>query len=82
MFAVSAVCIMADLNENDIYYDPLPLYHSAGGMVGVGQSILFGIPVVLRKKFSASNFWNDCRKYNCTVTILPLKAFNLHFNFW
>ncbi|XP_018568291.1 long-chain fatty acid transport protein 4-like [Anoplophora glabripennis] len=67
MFAVSAVYTMANLNGNDIYYDPLPLYHSAGGMVGVGQSIMFGIPVVLRKKFSASNFWNDCKKYNCTV---------------
>uniref|UniRef100_A0AAQ6AE11 long-chain-fatty-acid--CoA ligase n=1 Tax=Amphiprion ocellaris TaxID=80972 RepID=A0AAQ6AE11_AMPOC len=26
-----------------------------------------GITVVLRRKFSASNFWNDCRKYNVTV---------------
>ncbi|XP_076594382.1 long-chain fatty acid transport protein 2-like isoform X2 [Chaetodon auriga] len=26
-----------------------------------------GITVVLRKKFSASSFWNDCRKYNVTV---------------
>ena len=22
--------------------------------------------MVIRKKFSASNFWNDCIKYNCT----------------
>uniref|UniRef100_A0A8D3EEV6 long-chain-fatty-acid--CoA ligase n=1 Tax=Scophthalmus maximus TaxID=52904 RepID=A0A8D3EEV6_SCOMX len=26
-----------------------------------------GITVVLRRKFSASQFWNDCRKYNVTV---------------
>ena len=26
-----------------------------------------GITVVLKRKFSASNFWNDCRKYNVTV---------------
>ncbi|XP_037546291.1 very long-chain acyl-CoA synthetase-like isoform X2 [Nematolebias whitei] len=26
-----------------------------------------GCTVVLRRKFSASNFWNDCRKYNVTV---------------
>lgn len=29
--------------------------------------ILFGCTIVLRKKFSASNFWSDCIKYNCTV---------------
>ena len=28
---------------------------------------LLGITVVLRRKFSASNFWNDCRKYKVTV---------------
>ncbi|XP_067352071.1 long-chain fatty acid transport protein 2-like isoform X2 [Channa argus] len=26
-----------------------------------------GITVILRRKFSASHFWNDCRKYNVTV---------------
>ncbi|XP_041791283.1 very long-chain acyl-CoA synthetase-like isoform X2 [Chelmon rostratus] len=26
-----------------------------------------GTTVVLRRKFSASHFWNDCRKYNVTV---------------
>lgn len=28
---------------------------------------LIGATCVLRKKFSASQFWNDCRKYNVTV---------------
>lgn len=67
IFTATGVHYMTDLNENDIYYNPLPLYHSAGGMVGVGQGIMFGITVVLRRKFSASNFWNDCKKYKCTV---------------
>lgn len=26
-----------------------------------------GITIALRRKFSASQFWNDCRKYNITV---------------
>ncbi|KAJ8925470.1 hypothetical protein NQ315_009304 [Exocentrus adspersus] len=67
MFTVAGAYIMTNLNENDIYYNPLPLYHSAGGMVGVGQTILFGVTVVIRKKFSASSFWSDCKKYKCTV---------------
>lgn len=61
------VHFMTNLQLDDIVYDPLPLYHSAGGMVGVGQMLLRGITVVLRKKFSATNFWIDCNKYNCTV---------------
>lgn len=42
------------------------LLFSAGGMLGVGIVLLFGITMALRKKFSASNFWTDCIKYNCT----------------
>ena len=40
---------------------------SAGNIVGVGQCLIYGLTVVLRKKFSASRFWEDCVKYNCTV---------------
>lgn len=40
---------------------------STGNIVGVGQCIIHGMTVVIRKKFSASRFWDDCAKYNCTV---------------
>ncbi|XP_023324091.1 long-chain fatty acid transport protein 4 [Eurytemora carolleeae] len=48
-----------------VFYDPLPLYHSAGGVVGIGLMMCFGATVVLRQKFSVRNFWKDCIKYNC-----------------
>uniref|UniRef100_A0A9L0SZB9 Long-chain-fatty-acid--CoA ligase n=1 Tax=Equus caballus TaxID=9796 RepID=A0A9L0SZB9_HORSE len=51
----------------DVLYDCLPLYHSAGNIIGVGQCLLYGLTVVLRKKFSASRFWDDCVQYDCTV---------------
>lgn len=35
--------------------------------MGVGQCLIHGITVVVKKKFSASRFWEDCIKYNCTV---------------
>lgn len=35
--------------------------------MGIGQCLLQGMTVVIRKKFSASHFWEDCVKYNCTV---------------
>ncbi|CAI5794436.1 long-chain fatty acid transport protein 4 [Podarcis lilfordi] len=55
------------MRQDDVVYDCLPLYHAAGNIVGVGQCVLHGMTVVIRKKFSASNFWEDCVKYNCTI---------------
>ncbi|XP_069741766.1 long-chain fatty acid transport protein 4 isoform X2 [Narcine bancroftii] len=52
---------------DDIVYDCLPLYHSAGNIVGIGQCLLHGLTVVIRRKFSASRFWDDCIKYRCTI---------------
>ncbi|XP_040893349.1 very long-chain acyl-CoA synthetase-like [Toxotes jaculatrix] len=58
---------IAGVRSDDIIYIYLPLYHSAGFLMGLCGAIEKGITVVLRRKFSASNFWNDCRKYNVTV---------------
>ncbi|MCJ8746055.1 hypothetical protein PDJAM_G00137460 [Pangasius djambal] len=55
------------MRPDDILYDCLPLYHSAGNIIGVGQCLINGLTVVVKKKFSASRFWEDCIKYNCTV---------------
>uniref|UniRef100_A0A8C7ZJV6 Arachidonate--CoA ligase n=1 Tax=Oryzias sinensis TaxID=183150 RepID=A0A8C7ZJV6_9TELE len=55
------------MTSEDVVYDCLPLYHSAGNIVGVGQCVIHGMTVVIRKKFSASRFWDDCVKYNCTI---------------
>ena len=56
---------MGDVSD-PIFYDPLPLYHSAGGIVGIGLMMVFGVTVVIRKKFSVRNFWKDCCRYDCT----------------
>ncbi|MFH4976784.1 hypothetical protein AB6A40_003493 [Gnathostoma spinigerum] len=56
------------IRSDDRIYISLPLYHTAGGIIGVGQVILNGCSAVIRKKFSASNFWKDCFKHNCTVS--------------
>ncbi|KAJ8345314.1 hypothetical protein SKAU_G00295070 [Synaphobranchus kaupii] len=55
------------MRHDDIIYDCLPLYHSAGNIMGVGQCLINGLTVVVKKKFSASRFWEDCIKHNCTV---------------
>lgn len=43
------------------------LFLSPGNIMGVGQCLMHGLTVVVKKKFSASRFWEDCIKYNCTV---------------
>ena len=59
----------ARLNSSDILYDPLPLHHTAGGVLGAGQCLTQGCTVVLKKKFSARSYWKDAVKHGCTVSI-------------
>ena len=84
MLISCGVNAMLGLRSTDRIYDALPLYHTAGGVVGAGQALLRGIPVVLRRRFSASKFWPDCVHYECTVSILFVffcKTFTLLQNF-
>lgn len=48
-------------------------------MLGGGQAFCFGVCMVVKKKFSASNFWKDCIKYKVTVrkTLGYLDTFRL-----
>jgi len=72
---------MFGVRTNDIQYTPLPLYHTAGGMLGVGQALIYGTTVVIRKKFSASAFWKDCIKYRVTVNIfINFSMKTIYFN--
>ncbi|NWH09452.1 MAG: long-chain-acyl-CoA synthetase [Alphaproteobacteria bacterium] len=54
-------------NEKDRVYVALPLYHSAGGICAVGMAFSGGGTIVLRRKFSASHFWEDCARYKPTI---------------
>lgn len=65
---VVATVHMLGLKSTDRLYNSLPLYHTAGGVVGTGAALVDGIPSVLRSKFSASNYWTDCLKFECTVS--------------
>ncbi|CAL4059398.1 unnamed protein product, partial [Meganyctiphanes norvegica] len=67
LFFCGGVYRMAGLSANEVIYDPLPLYHTAGGMLGVGQVLVFGATTAIRAKFSASNYWKDCQKYDATA---------------
>jgi len=55
------------LCDTDVVYNCLPLYHASGGLIFIAPMAFNGCTVIIRKKFSASNFISDCIKYNVTV---------------
>ncbi|KAG8575570.1 hypothetical protein GDO81_009601 [Engystomops pustulosus] len=67
IIAASGLFELCHVRPRDVVYITLPLYHSSAMLIGVHGTILKGATIVLRKKFSASQFWDDCRKYNVTV---------------
>lgn len=52
--------------KSDILYTPLPLFHGNALWMTFTQGMHRGAKVVLSRKFSATNFWNEVRKYNVT----------------
>ncbi len=58
---------LADIQASDRMYNCLPLYHSVGGIVAVGSILVRGGSVVIAEKFSASRFWADIVKWECTI---------------
>ena len=53
----------------DKVFNVLPLYHSTGGLVGVGPAFLNGGRLILRRKFSASSFWKDVNATGATLFV-------------
>ena len=56
-----------DLASVDVHYCALPLYHSAGGVMQVSGVLFAGAALALRRRFSASRFWDDVRKFDATA---------------
>lgn len=55
------------LKPEDVFYCTLPLYHGTGLVVCWGATLAGGSAFALRRKFSASAFWDDVRHYNATT---------------
>jgi len=58
---------MMDTGPADRMYNCLPLYHSIGGVVAIGAVLVNGGSTVIKEKFSASQFWDDVTKWDCTL---------------
>jgi fatty-acyl-CoA synthase len=58
---------LMDIQPTDRLYDCLPMCHSAGGVAAIGAALVGGASVVVAEKFSASRFWDDIVRWECTI---------------
>uniref|UniRef100_A0A9J8CJG4 long-chain-fatty-acid--CoA ligase n=1 Tax=Cyprinus carpio carpio TaxID=630221 RepID=A0A9J8CJG4_CYPCA len=63
LLAALAVLASNGVTDSDVIYVTLPLYHTAGFLF----LSFSGSTIILRRKFSASQFWDECRAHNVTV---------------
>jgi len=56
-----------NVKRTDRIYNVLPLYHSAGGVCAVGMGLLTGGSVVIKRKLSVHEFWDDVHRYDATI---------------
>jgi len=54
------------LQRTDVHYCALPLYHSAGGAMVISAVQAAGASVAIRRRFSASRFWDEIRECDAT----------------
>src|SRR5579872_7235370 len=58
---------LMDTQAGDRLYNCLPLCHSVGGVAATGAALVAGASVAIAEKFSASRFWGDVRRWDCTI---------------
>jgi fatty-acyl-CoA synthase len=58
---------LMDIRPTDRTFNCLPLYHSVGGVVASGATLVAGGAVVIRPRFSVADFWRDVRDEHCTL---------------
>lgn len=64
--AMLAFSRVMEATGNDRIYNCLPMYHTSGGVLAIGASLVAGGSTFIREKFSASEFWDDVVDNGCT----------------
>ncbi len=52
--------------EDDVLYTGLPFFHGNAQGITIGPAILADAKAVIVERFSASELWEDCRRWECT----------------
>lgn len=58
-----------EASHNERILLTLPLYHATGGMCGVGTAMNAGACIILRRKFSATHFWQEAIDNDATMLV-------------
>jgi len=58
---------IVDSTAKDRVYVVLPLYHTSGILAAAGIALGVGGAIILRRRFSVQNFWDDCVRYEATI---------------
>ena len=67
-FVASQYLSVTGVRKSGTAYCYIPLFHEAPQFGIVLGSLFYGGTFVLTRSFSPSDFWNDIRKYNCTLS--------------
>jgi fatty-acyl-CoA synthase len=67
LMAHGAVFTMCQATADDVVYCVMPLFHSNAQILGLGVALAAGCQLVLARRFSASRFLPDVRRYGCTL---------------
>jgi crotonobetaine/carnitine-CoA ligase len=55
------------LGEDDMMYTCLPLFHANALHLTTMRAVALGLPMALSRRFSASRFWDEIRRYGVTT---------------
>ncbi len=58
-----------DLNADDVFYAPYPVFHLSGKFPPYLMALL-NARLLVRERFSVTDFWSDISTYGCTTTIV------------
>ncbi|MHA2122143.1 MAG: AMP-binding protein, partial [Promethearchaeota archaeon] len=59
--------VVMDMTPDDVTYITTPVFHSNAINIGFASALGGGGGIAIRRKYSASNFLKDARKYGCTA---------------
>ena len=67
VFMADLVQRFVEYSKQDCLYNALPLFHGNAQLLSTMPALLSGARMVLAPRFSAGQFWDEVKQYNCTA---------------